>query len=160
MSILLVGVGGLAASNRQGEIIKTIALGSCVGAVFHAPRHRAAGLIHIALPDSGINPELAAQRPGYFADTGIPLILGQMSRYGCPPGQLSVKLVGGAAIMDPDNNFNIGRRNLLAVKKILWRYGLDPVGEDVGDNFSRTVAVDVATGVVTITSPGRKNMVI
>lgn len=157
MSTIIVGVGGLATSNLHGEALKTIALGSCVGVIVLAPRHRAVGLLHVALPESKINTSLAVEKPGYFADTGIPLLLNRMASYGCMPNQLIVKLAGGANIMDPDQNFSIGKRNLLAVKKILWRYNLGPIAEEVGENISRTVSVSVDTGRVTVSSPGRRD---
>lgn len=158
MSNIIVGVGGLAASNKPGDTLKTIALGSCVGVIALAPLQRAVGLLHVALPESNINSSLASSKPGYFADTGIPLLLQKMGSLGCLPGQMVVKIAGGANIMDPNLNFNIGKRNLLAVKKMLWRYNLGPIAEDVGDNISRTVTVSVDTGRVFISSPGRRDM--
>ena len=43
------------------------------------------------------------------------------------------------------------------VRKVLWRHGLGPVSEDVGGNFSRSVAVYQETGRVVLSSPGRDN---
>jgi len=57
--------------------------------------------------------------------------------------------------MDPNNTFNIGKRNVLALKKHLWAYGLGPLAEDVGGNHSRTVSVFVDTGKVVVNCPGR-----
>ena len=57
--------------------------------------------------------------------------------------------------MDPNGTFNIGKRNVLAIRKILWKLRLGARKEDVGDNFSRTVSVDVDTGKVLISSPKR-----
>lgn len=69
---------------------------------------------------------------------------------------LIVKLVGGAMIMDPDNTFNIGTRNVLAIKKLLWQYGMGPLAEDIGGQYSRSVAVDVDTGTVQVISASRE----
>jgi len=68
---------------------------------------------------------------------------------------LIVKLVGGAAVLEASSSFDIGRRNLLAIKKMLWARRLGAVAEDVGGNISRTVEVTVAEGRVHIYSPGR-----
>jgi chemotaxis protein CheD len=119
-----------------------------------APRLQAAGLLHIALPDSSINLKLALEKPGYFVDTGIPILIKKMLDYGCQYTDLIVKIAGGANIMDPQETFRIGSRNILAVKKHLWRYKLGPVAEDVGDSISRTMTVVVDNGRVIITSPG------
>ena len=97
--------------------------------------------------------------PGYFADTGIVALIRHMQAIGCKgpgPGQgFTVKLAGGANVMDTNDTFMIGKRNILAAKKILWRYGLAPLAEDVGGSISRTVSVMVNTGEVILSSPGR-----
>ncbi len=159
MKTMILGVGDLGASNSQDAEIKTYALGSCVAVILLDPRTRTAGMVHIALPEAKINPAKAHDRPGYFADTGIPALLQEMSKFGChPQGKgLLVKLAGGAAIMDHNDTFNIGKRNLLAVKKILWSYGMGPRSEDVGGTFSRTVSISIKTGEIFLSSPGRPN---
>jgi len=155
MSNIILGVGDYGASNSPGDIVKTFALGSCVAVILLDPATRCVGMVHVALPDSNINRDKARERPGYFADTGIPALLKQMTTLGCNMRKLTVKLAGGAQIMDPNNTFNIGKRNILAVKKILWQYGMGPVAEDVGANFSRTVSVSTNTGEVVLNTPGR-----
>ena len=69
-------------------MLKTFALGSCIGVAMLAPRRfpggpPVAGLLHIALPDSSVNQKLSLERPGYFADTGIPILIEKMLAYGC-----------------------------------------------------------------------------
>jgi len=157
MSQIILGVGDLGASKAPGAAVKTFALGSCVSVILLDPRVRAVGMVHVALPESKINLQKAAAKPGYFADTGIPKLLEEMAKLGCNPrGQgMIVKLCGGANVMDPNDTFNIGKRNALAVKKLLWRYGMGAVSEDLGGNFSRTVSVFVDTGDVVLSSPGR-----
>jgi chemotaxis protein CheD len=114
-------------------------------------------MVHVALPESSINPEKAVERPGYFADTGIPALFRAMAHLGCKPNgrDYIVKLAGGAKVMDPNNTFNIGKRNILAVKKILWQHRMGAVKEDVGGAISRTVTVHVDTGKVILSSSGR-----
>lgn len=157
MSQIILGIGDFGASKTMGTAVKTYALGSCVAAIFLCPTTRTVGMIHVALPDSSINPAKAKERPGYFADTGIPLLLQSMARLGCAPNGrgMHVKLAGGASIMDPNETFNIGKRNVLALHKILWSLGLCAVAEDIGGSISRTVSVAVSAGEVIISSPGR-----
>jgi len=57
--------------------------------------------------------------------------------------------------MDPDGTFNIGKRNVLAIKKLFWKYKLGAIAEDVGRDYNRTVSVQVETGKVIVSSPGR-----
>jgi chemotaxis protein CheD len=155
MATIYVGVGEFAATKKSGDIIKTMALGSCVGVIFLVPSIRAVGLLHIALPDSAINKSRVAEKPGMFADTGIPALLRELKKLGYNNDKLLVKLAGGASIMDPNNTFNIGKRNILAVRKILWQYKLGAISEDIGDTISRTVSIEVNTGKVYLSSPAR-----
>ena len=153
MKAVPIGIGELKVSNTAGDVLRSYGLGSCIGLVILAPRQRTVGMLHIALPESKINQQLAKDQPGMFADTGIPFILQEMERFGCTAGDLVIKIAGGASVMDPGATFEIGKRNILAVKKTLWRYHLGPVAEDVGDIISRTMSVSVDTGIVTVSSP-------
>lgn len=157
MAIVMLGIGDYGTSRSPGDIVKTLALGSCVAVVMLDPKTHSVGMVHIALPDSLIDPQKARSKPGYFADTGVPVLIQEMKNLtGSKNGkEFMIKLAGGASIMDPNNTFNIGKRNVLAVKKILWTYGMGPTAEDVGGYISRSVMVDVDTGTVTIISPGR-----
>ncbi len=157
MNVINVGVGEIGVSDRPHEVVKTYALGSCVALVFVAPKISAVGLAHIALPDSGTSGEKSRTLPeGYFADLAIPRLIEQFKIFGVRKNsEVVVKMAGGAKIMDPNGRFNIGKRNVLAVKKILWKYKLGAIAEDVGKNFSRTVAVYTDSSQIVISSPGR-----
>jgi chemotaxis protein CheD len=157
MSNLILGIGDFGVSKDPSTAIKTYALGSCVAVILYCPTLPAAAMIHVALPEAKVNPARAKEKPGFFADSGLPQVIRALSRIGAPTkGRgVRVKLVGGASIMDKNEIFNIGKRNLLAVKKILWAHGLGAVAEDVGGNLSRTVSINVADGEVKIVSAGR-----
>jgi chemotaxis protein CheD len=151
------GIGGFGASNTPGDIIKTLALGSCVAVVLLHPVTRTVGMVHVALPDSHISPEKAQRSPGYFADTGIPALFRYMQSLGCDltVRNYIVKLAGGARVMDPNGTFNIGQRNIQAITGLLQRYGLQAASQEVGGNISRTVTAHVDTGKVILSSSGR-----
>ncbi|HKP96755.1 MAG TPA: chemotaxis protein CheD [Fibrobacteria bacterium] len=153
----MLGIGDFGATSDPDEVIKTIGLGSCVAVIVSNPDARIAGMIHVALPDSVSSPERREAKPGYFADTGLPALFGSLKKVGwsVARGRSVVKLAGGATILDPNGTFNIGKRNVLAIKKILWSMGMGPIAEDIGGNISRTVSVNAGTGAVLITSPGR-----
>ena len=162
MALRMLGIGDYGASNSPGDVIKTLALGSCVAVIMLDPASKTVGMVHIALPDSALNAQKRSEKPGYFADSAIPALVEEMRRHGSSgklPAML-VKLVGGANVLDANNTFDIGKRNVLAIKKILWKYGTGPVAEEVGGHISRTVAAYVDTGSTEISSPGRENWVI
>lgn len=150
-----VGIGEWKVSNQQDDIIKTYALGSCVAVITYDQKKGVAGMIHIALPESKINSGKAERLPGYFADTGLPMLIKAMEKRGAEKKSIKVRLAGGASIMDENRNFDIGRRNTIAVKRFLWKNGLGVIREDTGGNKSRTVAVNVSDGTVTLSNSGK-----
>jgi chemotaxis protein CheD len=157
MADILLGIGDISASACAGDVLVTMALGSCVAIVARDPLSGAIGMAHIALPGA---PEgvvrSPAGLPGYYADTAIPALFRTMERVGAPPAGrgLQIKLIGGATILDRMGSFNIGKRNVLGIKRVLWQYGLGSIAEDVGGELSRTVRAEVPSGIVRITSPG------
>ena len=153
--MILVGIGEIAISNKPGETLKTMALGSCVGIVMLSKKKNIVAMAHVALPDSSINHNGRNNIPGYFADQAVPNLLKELKRYDVSTFDITVKLIGGSSIMDPVGIFNIGKRNILAVRKCLWHYKLGAVSEDVAGNISRSVSVNLKTGKVVLSSPGR-----
>ncbi len=138
------------------DSIKTFALGSCIAVIMYDVKLRLGGMLHFALPDSSIDADKGRARPGYFADLGIPLMIEDMKKLGAVRQNVRIKLVGGAAVMDDKGIFDIGKRNLLAAKRILWKSSLGAIAEDTGGDISRTVTLAVGTGDTTITSGDRQ----
>lgn len=156
MNSIVVGIGEFFVSNNPKDVIKTFALGSCVAVIMYDKIKNIAGLIHIALPSSEISNEKKEKLPGYFADSGIPLLIESMKKKGAILGNLWIKLIGGANVLNTNYNFDIGTRNILAVKKILWRHNLGIISEDVGGKIARTCMVHVDTGELIVSSQNKK----
>ncbi len=154
MNTIIIGIGEYAISTDSKDILKTFALGSCVAVIIYNVTKKAAGMIHVALPNSSVNEEKAKKNPGYFVDTGLPLLLQKMNG-NLNTSKLQIKIIGGSNIMDAKGHFDIGKRNVLAIKKYLWKKGLGVIAEDIGGNISRTVSVKVKTGEIIITSKGK-----
>jgi len=150
-----VGIGDILVSSGDEEI-KTYALGSCVALVVWDRAIQAGGMIHIALPEGHINPDKARDKPGYFADTGLPVLFNELKKIGANRRSCWVKLVGGASILDENNTFDIGRRNALAVKKYLWKLGLALTAEEVGGTISRTVTLALPQGDLVISNGNQR----
>ena len=146
---LIVGIGDYKVINNTSIILKTIALGSCVGVIFFCSNTNIIGMAHIALPSSSINPVKASELPGYFADTGINSLLKELKKFGCS-GKINAKIVGGASILDDKNFFNIGNRNVFVIKQILQTLRIPILSEDVGGHISRTVTINNETKKVII----------
>jgi len=151
---ITVGLADCRISNDPASVLVTHALGSCVAVAIHDPVAGIAGLLHILLPESSLDPAKAALKPYQFADTGIPLLFYAAYALGAEKKRITVRLVGGAQILDPDGLFNVGKRNYLACRKILWAAGMMVHGEDVGGAVSRTAYLEPAGGRLWWTTPG------
>ena len=153
-SLLTVGVGDCRVSNAPETVLATYALGSCIAVAIHDPVAAVGGLLHFMLPESSVNPVKASQNPFMFADTGIPLLFHAAYELGAEKRRLVVRALGGAQVMDEQGVFNIGRRNHMALRKILWKAGVIIHGEEVGGTTARTVRLEVATGRLWVHGPG------
>ena len=146
MSSVVVGVADCQISKDSKSTLITYALGSCIAIAIHDALAGVGGLLHFMLPESNIDPAKAALNPYMFADTGIPMLFRNAYEHGADKRRLTVRLAGGAQVMDDNGVFNIGKRNYLAVRKILWKAGVLIHGEDVGGGSSRTVRLEVGSG--------------
>ncbi len=158
---LVVGIGELAVSKQAADLIVTHALGSCVAVCLFDPVAHVAGLIHILLPESRINPARALEQPAAFADTGIPLLFQTAYKHGVEKKRCVVHLIGGAEVtMAPGGSgtFNVGKRNVLAAKNALWRNGVLIRAESIGGTTVRTVNLMVGDGRILVTA-GRDTVV-
>lgn len=59
---------------------------------------------------------------------------------------MRVALLGGARVLDNQDTFQIGKRNHLAARRILWKAGMMIRHEEVGGTLPRTIHLDVGTG--------------
>lgn len=155
--VVLLGIGDYGATNDMNVEIKTMALGSCVTVILLDPQSKTAGMVHIALPDSNLQCARREFKPGYFADTAIPALLAEMKKFGSygRMQDMYIKLAGGARVIKGEGVLDIGRRNIEAIKQILLDNKVRPIAHDIGGVISRTVTVEVKTGIVRLSCPGR-----
>jgi chemotaxis protein CheD len=146
MSDLIVGISDLKVSNNPDDVLITYALGSCIGVAVFDPKARVGGLLHFMLPDSTLDANKAKTMPAMFADTGITLLFKSCYAIGAEKKRMIVKVAGGASILDDTNYFRIGQKNITAMRKIFWRNNVLIDSEDTGDNFNRTVKLELSKG--------------
>ena len=150
----IVGIGEFAVSAEATDTIVTHALGSCIAVCIWDRATIVGGLLHFLLPDSAINPERARAQPATFANTGLPLFFQAAYALGLDKKRCRVRLVGGADVaqLGGVSSLNVGKRNLLAARNILWRNGLLIEAEATGGTIPRTVALHLSDGTVDVTS--------
>jgi chemotaxis protein CheD len=146
MSLVVVGIGDCQVSNDPRATLVTYALGSCIALIAHDGVSRIGGLLHYLLPESSLNLDRARTHPAVFGDTGIPLLIDAVLRKGASRTHLTLRAAGGAQVMDQQGVFNIGKRNQLILKKLLWKTGLMIHGEETGGMQARTVRMEVGSG--------------
>lgn len=152
-----MGVADMKVSAERGDLIITHALGSCLGVAVHDPVASVGGLLHVMLPLSTIDPVKADRNPFMFVDTGFPRLLIECFKNGAQKQRLEIRVAGGAYSQDREENdfFQIGKRNLIILRKLLWKNGLLLKSHDVGGSNSRTMSLEIGTGKVTIKSGGQ-----
>jgi chemotaxis protein CheD len=156
----VIGIADMAVSAADTERLVTYALGSCLGVCVHDPVAGVSGLLHVMLPSSDIDPQKAQRNPYMFVDTGVPELFRAAYRAGAQKERLVVKVVGGASTGDSDqpDTFQVGKRNVLTLKKLLWKNGVILRAEDVGgQRLSRTVFLRVGSGEVLVKTNGRES---
>jgi chemotaxis protein CheD len=146
MTTIVVGVADCKIAQAAGEELTTYALGSCIGLAVYDPVAHVGGLLHYMLPDSSIDPSRGRDNPYKFADTGIPLLLSRVCERGASKRRLIVLVAGAADMIAVIGGFEIGKRNYMALRKLLWKSGLLIHGEAVGGNQSRTIRLEIGTG--------------
>jgi chemotaxis protein CheD len=151
---LAAGVADMVASNDATAELVTYSLGSCLGITVYDPVTKIGGLLHVMLPDSKINTDKAGSTPFMFVDTGVPRLFHAVYNLGASRQRIVIKVAGGAKLLDEQGVFSIGERNFQALTALLARNGHAIQARSVGGLSSRTLRLDLATGKVTIKSPG------
>jgi chemotaxis protein CheD len=151
---ITVGIGDICVTRNKEESLKTYALGSCIALVLFDEQTGTGGMAHIALSNSKVNREKSIKKPGYFVDTGVPLLLKEMQKYspGIDRSKLKAYIIGGASIYEYKDFFKIGENNIKSAKKLLREIGIKITQEDTGKQISRTVELEVSTGRVIVSN--------
>lgn len=149
---VVVGVSDAQISDNPGDIIVTYSLGSCIGVCLYDIERKIGGMLHYQLPDSNMNPDRAKQNPFMYADSGMKALVDKMISMGANKKRMQVKIAGGAAMDTGPKGFDIGKRNHLAIRKILWKNGMLINSEDIGGSSPRNLYINIENGIVTVRS--------
>lgn len=151
MTNITVGISDLKVC-RAPSVLATYALGSCIGICLIDKTSGIGGLSHIMLPDS-TQSDGGRTTPMRFADTAIPLLVRAMTDMGARRSSLQAKIAGGATMFSTSSDrFNIGERNIAAVREALRWERIPIIAEDVGLNYGRTVFFYPETGIMEVKS--------
>ena len=147
---IIVDISDARVSNKLVDILVTYSLGSCIGVCLYDPAVSIGGMLHYQLPSSTMDAGRAKEKPLMFADTGMEILIDKMLAMGAKKKRMQVKIAGGAAMDTGPGEFDIGKRNYLALKKILWQNGMFIDPEEVGGTSPRNMYLNITNGAVTI----------
>lgn len=131
-----------------------LGLGSCIGIAAIDVANSVSGMVHVMLPEAF--PDRPVEKPGKFANTGVPAMIQMMTKLGADPRRIVVAYAGGAQVFKFGNSgpgkLDVGVRNSTAVAEQVKLLGLRVVAIDVGGSNGRTVTFDASTGEVKVRS--------
>jgi chemotaxis protein CheD len=157
---LTVGIADMKVSNKPDTMLITYSLGSCLGVVVYDPVTMVGGMLHAMLPEAKDERNMPTFNPYKYIDTGVPLLFKEAYRLGAEKRRLKVAVAGGAQILDDSGYFNIGKRNLITLRKLFWKNGVMIDKEHVEGNFSRTVKVFLGSGEIYIKFGGGEEILL
>jgi chemotaxis protein CheD len=97
-----------------------------------------------------------------FVDTGLPRLFEACLRAGAAKNRLIITVAGGAAMKSNgggEDFFQIGKRNIVMLRKTLWSEGIMLKASDVGGGAARTLTIEIGTGEV-VTRTGTASTVL
>lgn len=151
---IVVDISDAKVSSDQSETLTTYSLGSCIGVALFDPVAHVGGLFHYQLPTSTLDKPKAEKFPFMFADTGMVIVLKKLLAMGAGKKRMNIKIAGGATMSSGPKGFDIGKRNYLSIRKVLWKHGLFIDGEDIGGSSPRNMYLSMKDGSVRIRSVG------
>jgi len=151
---VIVNISDAKVSNDAQDILTTYSLGSCIGVCLYDPAVQVGGMLHYQLPDSKMDADRARRNPFMFADTGFQFLITKLVAMGAKPKRMQVKIAGGAAMQTGPKGFDIGKRNYLAIRKIMWKKGMLIDAEDIGGFSARNLYMCISDGTVIVRSNG------
>lgn len=151
---IVIDISDAKVSNNPSDVLVTYSLGSCIGVCLYDPATHIGGMLHYQLPTSTMDPSRAQSKPFMFADTGMKLLMDKLTSMGANRKRFQIRIAGGASMATGPQGFDIGKRNYLSIRKILWSNGMIINAEDVGGSSARNLYLDMADGTVTVRSNG------
>jgi chemotaxis protein CheD len=151
---VVIDISDAKVSSDQTDVLTTYSLGSCIGVALYDPVAHVGGMLHYQLPSSSIDEPKAQKNPFMFADTGMAILIKKLLSMGAGKKRMNIKIAGGATMQTGPKGFDIGKRNYLSIRKVLWKEGLFIDAEDIGGSSPRNMYLNMGDGSVTVRSVG------
>lgn len=142
---LFLGTGELVFASTACEV-RTI-LGSCVGVALYDPHRRWGGLCHYLLAqDPDLDSPGASGSSSRFGQVAIPALAQRMVRAGSLRRDLIAVVAGGALLLDANEVFFVGEKNIRLANHLLDQLGIRVVHRDIGGDRGRRMVFHTDSG--------------
>lgn len=151
----IVLLSEMAISDNPKDILTIPKLGACLGISVYDPIKKIGGVIHCLLPQKiKIHVPMKFFNPCLFVETGLNHLLKCLKEEGCKNENLIVQVAGGAKLINEDEIFNLGYRNFISFRKVMWENKLLIHQKDIGSNKVRKLSLNIENGQVTTNLKG------
>jgi len=148
---VLVGMAEIKVIKGTGQLT-CLGLGSCIGLLAYDAESGVCGMAHIMLPEAF--KDKTVDKPGKFADTGVPALLAEIEKAGGNIRRLTWVFTGGAQVFKygagTASKLDVGARNGEAVNAHLKKLGARILAQDIGGTSGRTMVANIETGEVRV----------
>lgn len=160
-SACCVMMGRFAISDDSKVVMESF-VGSGIALCLYDPHAKIACMAHIMHPETQNDADMRENYAKY-ANVAIRNALTSMAERGAQVERILAKMAGGAEIFshqEKQGMFNIGERNIQAVKSLLSKKGIKLVSEDTGMSHSRHISFSVESGQVTSMQDNGKRVIL
>ncbi|MFP3928935.1 MAG: chemotaxis protein CheD [Desulfobacteraceae bacterium] len=129
---------------EKPTVISTV-LGSCVTVTLYDTKRRAGGINHFQLPSRS-----PGERPtARHGDAATVMLIRMMLGEGSKRKHLEAQILGGA--FNPEvSSQDVGLENVRMARRVLSKYGIRIVSEDVGGARGRKIVFDTSANEVVV----------
>jgi chemotaxis protein CheD len=150
-----IGPGQILVSSDPTETLITYGLGSSIAVTAYDRVARVGALMHAELTLGPACDDEAQRSPAMFVESGVAYMLAALRERGARQDRLELRAAGAARLTSGDAEacFGIGRRNVVALKKVLWQHGVLIRAYEVGGAAVRTLSLRIEDGMVELSTP-------
>ncbi len=145
---LIIPVGEYYVSTDSRDELITV-VGSCVAVTLYDKDNHIGGLVHIVLPGRRMSRREDDQR-AFFADTGMQLLIEEVSKAGANRENIEANVVGGASTISDHEEDTIGVKNAKTVISILKTAVIPIRTKDIGGESGRKMLLCIDNGKLDI----------
>ncbi|MCX8156990.1 MAG: chemotaxis protein CheD [Verrucomicrobiae bacterium] len=151
----IVGLGSMYVGRDPLLTLQTPPLGTAVAVAIYDPVNSVGGLLAAILPDSMLDESRGMDEPCLFVDTGLQALLREFARQGGQLAQAQVHAAGGMEVINGEQAYDLGPRNVMMLKNMLPVYDLQVAAAEFGGYLSMAMMLDLGSGEVTLKRPGK-----